>query len=199
MKLDYNYSFNDDIYIEKIDKTFMLDMRYNNIMLCNDILKSKIDPYEKLVKFLINVFDEFTIDDINKFEWEELDELSGLILNYIFNFENKRSNDKKVFDFNQDWNYIDASFLSEYGIDLYKDKIHWFLFYNRLSSLSKRNKLSEVIEIRTMEIPKQDKYNGKVIENIKKAKKAYQLDIEMTEEEKKLLAYNKAKKLFDSW
>ena len=199
MKLDYNYSFNDDIYIEKIDKTFMLDMRYNNIMLCNDILKSKIDPYEKLVKFLINVFDEFTIDDINKFEWEELDELSGLILNYIFNFENKGSNDKKVFDFKQDWNYIDASFLSEYGIDLYKDKIHWFLFYNRLSSLSKRNKLSEVIEIRTMEIPKQDKYNGKVIENIKKAKKAYQLDIEMTEEEKKQLAYNKAKKLFDSW
>lgn len=198
MRLDYNYSFTDEIYIEKLDKNCKLDMRYNNIMFCNDILKSKIDPYEKLVKFLINVFEELEIEDISKLEWEDMDELSALVLNYIFNFgEKEENNGKKIFDFKQDWNYIDASFLSEYGIDLYKEKIHWFLFYNRFSSLSKTNKLSEVIEIRTMEIPKRDKYNGKTIENIKKAKKVYALELD--EEDRKKEDYNKAKQLFDSW
>jgi len=98
----------------------------------------------------------------------------------------KKSNDdgEKVFDFNQDADYIFASFFMDYGIDLVeeKGKLDWRKFISLFSGLSDRTKIREVMSIRSREIPTPTKHNKEQIEALLKAKSYYAL--EMTEEEK---------------
>ena len=197
---DKSESWDDEVEIN--GKTFNLDMRFHNVLYSLSMLSDKnLKEYEKPFKFLMNIFKDFTIDDFQLITEQDLFIVIEHILNYLIEDREQQTDDKKVFDLVQDWKYIDASFLSEYGIDLYKDKIHWFLFINRLNCLSKNNKLKEVIEIRTMDIPKPDKYNRKQIEAIKKAKSVYALKSNISDIDEKTYKNNidiKAKNLFNA-
>ena len=59
------------------------------------------------------------------------------------------SKDDVDFDFEQDYRLIQASFKSDYGINLDKDKIHWWDFYMYLNGLTDKCILNRVRELRT--------------------------------------------------
>ena len=91
----------------------------------------------------------------------------------------KRSKDgqeQKSFDLFEDIEYIYASFLQDYNIDLHqvKDTLHWYQFNALLNGLSETTKLKKVIEIRNMPLPT-GKGTGKQREDIQKLKSHYKL------------------------
>lgn len=83
---------------------------------------------------------------------------------------------KETYCLKQDAPYIYASFMSDYGIDLFEahGKLHWEKFKALLSGLTDGSKFLRVIEIRTMELPT-GKGSEKQRAQIKRMKKAYEL------------------------
>jgi hypothetical protein len=57
---------------------------------------------------------------------------------------------KVVFDFEQDGGLIYVSFMQEYGIDLRKEKMHWYAFKALFDGLGEETVLRRVIEFRKM-------------------------------------------------
>lgn len=68
--------------------------------------------------------------------------------------ETKRGgkNKQKCFSFTKDGWLIYAAFLSQYGIDLLKEEIHWHKFLTLFKALSKEHKLFDVIFYRTVNL-----------------------------------------------
>ena len=67
---------------------------------------------------------------------------------------------KKVTDFEQDAALIRAAFRQAYGIDLYRDRLHWIEFSELLNAIPEGNRYAEVIGIRARPIPSPTKWNG---------------------------------------
>lgn len=65
------------------------------------------------------------------------------------------SDDETVYSLIEDAEYIYASFMQDYGMDLfeYQGKLHWNKFQALLSGLRDDTKFKKVMEIRQMEIP----------------------------------------------
>lgn len=95
----------------------------------------------------------------------------------------KRSADKaKITDFTQDADLIRAAFLQVYGINLYKDALHWLEFSSLLAGLPEGNRYSDVLGIRARPMPAPTKYNAEERKWLAKAKA--DLALRMTEEER---------------
>lgn len=84
---------------------------------------------------------------------------------------------EKSFDIEQDAEFIYASFLFDYGIDLFEQqgKLDYRKFIALLRSLSSDTKLQKVIEIREMDIPTGKGVKSKDKDAIRKAKEFYRL------------------------
>ena len=92
--------------------------------------------------------------------------------------------EKKVTSFEQDAGMIRTAFRQEYGIDLFRDRLHWLEFSELLSNLPEGNRYAEVIGIRVRPIPEPTKYNHKERESLIKAKAAVALHMTDEEQEK---------------
>ena len=88
----------------------------------------------------------------------------------------KEDSDGPAYDFEQDAEYIYASFMQDYGIDLFEHqgKMHWYKFKALLAGLSETTKFKKVLEIRQMELPSGPK-SGKQRKAVEELKKAYAL------------------------
>lgn len=88
----------------------------------------------------------------------------------------EKGKDEKLYCLTQDAQYIYASFLQDYNIDLIEQqgKLHWHKFTALLSSLSDNTKLMHVIDIRASEIPK-GKGTEKEAKRLKELKEKYKL------------------------
>lgn len=91
---------------------------------------------------------------------------------------------KKITDFDQDADMIMSAFRQSYGINLYRDKLHWFEFSALLSCVPVGSKYSEVLSIRARPMPKATKYNAQEREWLLKAKAEYKLELTEKEQEK---------------
>lgn len=162
-------------YFTDKDKKIYMKLQFDNVLKCFEMYESDYDDATK-----IDVVANLLIEDYKKYNFEK----RCLYVRYIidnFVIEKARStNNKKVFDFKHDASYIYASFYKDYGIDLYEEqgKLHWIKFISLFQGLSKDTKMSEVIKIRTMEIPKSNKTNAKYVQEIKKLKQTYALKSE---------------------
>ncbi len=61
---------------------------------------------------------------------------------------------KPLFNFEQDFGYIYASFEAEYHIDLYESNMHWYKFMYLLRSLSEKSIFGKIIGYRGADISK---------------------------------------------
>lgn len=68
--------------------------------------------------------------------------------------DKKASVGKKVFDFNEDAEYIYAAFFQEYGIDLAKSEMHWYRFLALFNNLSENTRLGRIIAWRSVDLSK---------------------------------------------
>ena len=101
-----------------------------------------------------------------------------------------RAISKKVFDFEVDANYIYSAFMSQYNIDLQDiEQLHWWKFKALLEGLKEDNKLSKIIEYRSVDLSKiKDKEQRKFYKDMQKQ---YSLNKESKEELKLLEEWNK--------
>lgn len=84
---------------------------------------------------------------------------------------------QKLFDFEDDGEYIYASFLQDYGMDLIEQqgRLPWQRFIALFQGLSDKTKIKEVMRIRGMELPAPDRNNQKEIQNLMELKAYYAL------------------------
>ena len=88
-------------------------------------------------------------------------------------------NGPQAFDFTQDADYIYAAFWQTYRIDLLKQRgrLDWRRFYALFLGLPDNTRLSEIMSIRTRDIPERTEYNQEEIASLLKAKQYYALKI----------------------
>ncbi|MBE7038384.1 MAG: hypothetical protein E7404_05745 [Ruminococcaceae bacterium] len=68
--------------------------------------------------------------------------------------ESNISGGKRSFSFEQDAPYIYCAFLKDYGIDLLKCDMHWWVFLDLFKGLGSDNRIMEIIKYRTMDLSK---------------------------------------------
>ena len=78
----------------------------------------------------------------------------------LFPAQKKAPTQAKITDFTQDADLIRAAFRQVYGIDLWRDKVHWLEFSALLAALPEGNRYSDVLGIRARPIPAPTKYNA---------------------------------------
>lgn len=84
-----------------------------------------------------------------------------------------------VLDFEEDGDYIYASFMQDYGIDLIdqQGRLPWKKFIYLFNGLSSGTKIRQVMQIRSMEVPKYTGKNAKQIQEINELKSYYALPV----------------------
>ena len=125
-------------------------------------------PIEEKAEIFFKLYD--TLIDGNKEEDVEYD-IEG-------NPMPVQSKEKEVdiYDIAQDAEYIYASFLQDYGMDLFEQQgiLHWYKFKALLVGLRDDTKFKKVLEIRQMPLPK-GKGSGEQRKQVEELKKAYAL------------------------
>lgn len=117
----------------------------------------------------------------------------NLIRLFLFG-ESRHTDEKRVTSFAQDADMIRAAFMQEYGINLYRAKLHWFEFTALLYNLPPGSKYTEVVSIRSRPIPAATQYNKAERDALIRAQAAYA--IEYTEEERERNYNNALKRVF---
>lgn len=99
-------------------------------------------------------------------------------------FQNPPKTDaQKVTDFAQDAPLIRAAFRQAYGIDLYRDRLHWIEFSELLNAIPEGSRYSEVVGIRARPLPPPTKWNAEERKWLMKAKA--DVAIQMSDAEQK--------------
>ena len=177
-----------DDTIEFENKTFEIDMSFDNILRLTELLEDKeLQEFEKI----IIAIEMLVIDDVEDMDFFTLYNLFMAILKDKLGFisdeqqegseQAENTNEtpiKKEYDFDVDGERIYASFLMDYGIDLIdqQGKLHWKKFLSLFSGLSEKTPFMQVVNIRTMEVPKQNKHNAKERKRIQDLKRKYALE-----------------------
>lgn len=152
---------------------------------CNSIaMNDSIGEYEKSLAIIYKLFGDKGLSDFSNHQ--KLLELGQRYLRLDKEFENEK--EEPDMDFKQDMDYIQASFMSDYQIDLENTKMHWWTFYNLLNGLSNSEfgnccVLNRIRNLRTYDVSqiKDRKEKEKII----KAKKqvALKKEIKLTKEQ----------------
>ena len=104
-------------------------------------------------------------------------------------FQQKPKKDaKKVTDFEQDAGLIRVAFRQEFGVDLYRDKLHWIEFSEMLNAIPEGNRYAEVVGIRARPLPAPTKWNQHEREWLLKAKADVALHLSDKEQAEKYQA-----------
>lgn len=75
-------------------------------------------------------------------------------------FHKKAADGPRITDFEQDAGLIRAAFRQAYGIDLYKDRLHYLAFIELLNAIPEGTRYSYVVGIRARPMPAPTKYNA---------------------------------------
>ena len=100
----------------------------------------------------------------------------------LFPASQKPASKERITDFVQDADLIRAAFMQVYGINLFRDRLHWLEFSALLAGLPEGNRYSEVLGIRARPMPKATKYNEEERKWLAKAKA--DLALKLTDEER---------------
>lgn len=120
---------------------------------CNEIANnSEIKDEERSLAIIYLLFSEQGLNDYEN--WNSLLRIAIKFLSCGKEIEDEYDNEEKEenMDYQQDWGYIRTSFFSDYAIDLDKEKMHWWRFYELLCGLSEKCILSRVRFIRDFDI-----------------------------------------------
>lgn len=121
--------------VAKIDgKVYSINTDFRVAIECNRIAEDEsINDLERALAIIYTLFGE---EGINTPEhYEKLLEMAKKYLLCGKEYDDE-TNEKPDMDFIQDMDYIEASFMSDYHIDLTETKMHWWKFYNLMNGLS---------------------------------------------------------------
>lgn len=120
-------------YVEVGDKTYPINTDFRIAIECNRIAEdNSIGNLERALAVIYTLFGEEALDDT-----EHYDKLLELAQKYLCcGKELEENNEKPDMDFIEDMDYIEASFMSDYKIDLSNVEMHWWKFFNLMNGLS---------------------------------------------------------------
>mgnify|MGYP003289443452 CR=1 FL=1 len=153
------------------NKKYKINTDFRIAIECQDIATNvDIGDYERALAIIYKLYGDEGIESPN--HYEKLLELGTKYLSCGKEVEAK-NNEEPDMDFIQDMDYIEASFMSDYNIDLSNVKMHWWKFYNLINGLSNSEMgnccvLNRVRNLRTYDT--KDIKDPKDLEKIKRAK-----------------------------
>lgn len=188
--LDLSRKLTDELVIG--DKVYSLNMSFDNIirlfeMWCDEEIPENVKPFFALKMLTGDGFGSLSIEDaMDVFQqvFEEHIQLKSLkdvsveydlAGNVMKKEPSTKSNEPPVYDISLDGDFIYASFMQAYGIDLLEErgKLHWEKFNALLSGLPEGTKFVEVIKIRKYKPRNGD--SQAYIDEMMKLKKEYAL------------------------
>lgn len=196
--LDLSRKLTDKLVID--DKEFPLNLSFDNVLRLFEMWRDEDVPEFVKPHFGIRILTDETLEDFTVEEmaeifnevFEEHISLSEVEDNHIEYdlagnpMKTTASNGKQEqapYDIRYDGDYIYASFLQAYGIDLFdvQGKLHWKKFNALLSGLPEGTKFMEVVKIRKWKPQKGDSAEYK--EEMRRLQKDYALPYEIIEED----------------
>ena len=172
-------------FVKVNDKKYSINTDFRIAIECNQIAEdTNINDYERALAIIYKLFGD---DGINAEEdYEKLLELSIKYLS-CGKEEASKTNEEPDMDFVEDMDYIEASFMSDYNIDLTSVEMHWWKFYKLINGLSNSEMgncfvLNRVRNLRNFDT--KDIKDQKEKEKIEKAKK--QVALKKNKKEKNL-------------
>ena len=182
---------NNPEYVKVGKKKYKINTDFRVAIECNNIAQDdSIGDSERPLAIIYKLFGDKGLD--NSQDWEKLLELGIKYLTLNKDTSDVDNNTEIDMDFNEDMDYIEASFMSDYRIDLTTEKMHFWKFYNLLEGLSNSELgnccvLNRVRNLRTFDLS-QIKDN-KERERLAKAKEMVSLkkvkqEVELTEQQK---------------
>lgn len=121
-------------YAEVNGKKYKINTDFRIAIRCNEIIEDEsIQEIEKNLAIICILFGDEALDDENNYRG-----LLDVAIKFLYcNKKNEvDSNYQKDFDFIQDYEYIEASYMSDYRIDLSNTNMHWWKFMNLFNGLS---------------------------------------------------------------
>ena len=196
--LDLSRKLTDKLVID--DEEFPLNLSFDNVLRLFEMWRDEDVPEFVKPHFGIRILtgetlEEFTVEEMSEVfndVFEEHISLSTVEDNHVEYdlagnpMKTTTSNGKQEqapYDIRFDGDYIYASFLQAYGIDLFdvQGELHWKKFNALLSGLPEGTKLMEVIKIRKWKPQKGDSAEYK--EEMRRLQKDYALPNDVIEEE----------------
>lgn len=170
-------------YAEVKGKRYKINTDFRIALKCNKIAEdNEIMDEERGLAILYLLFGDKGLENIE--DSEELLKIALKFLSCAQKIEKTNKKEEVDMDFEQDWNYIQTSFFSDYNIDLTKSQIHWWQFCNMIGGLTDKCIFNRVRFVRNFDISqiKDPKEREKWI----KQKELVALKREKTSEEKRL-------------
>lgn len=185
-------------YVIVNNHRYDIDTDFRIAIECNQIAQDEtIGDFERMLAVLYKLFGEKAIKCTG--DYQMLLELAKKYLSCGKEIEEiTASNDPPDMDYVEDYDYIEASFMSDYHIDLAKEKMHWWKFFKLLNGLSNSDMgncciLNRIRNIRNMDLrdiqdTKERERARKLKEQValKKYDKKYNLTQEQEESMRKL-------------
>ena len=178
-------------YVEIEGKQYKINTDFRYAIECNRIAEDKtIGDFERALAVIYTLYGDEGLDNPNHY-----DKLLKLGLKYLQCGKEAKGivDTKKDMDYIQDMDYIEASFMSDYHIDLPSTKMHWWKFYNLMNGLSNSEMgnccvLNRIRNLRNFDL--NEIKDQKERQKIMKAQQSVALKqdepvIKMTEEQKK--------------
>lgn len=164
------------------DEKYKINTDFRIALKCNEVATSNVSEEERALALIYLLFGDKGLKDNQN--WNELLSIALKYLNFNKEINEENEKEEANMDFKQDWNYIQASFFSDYNIDLSKKHMHWWQFYDLLCGLTEKCVLSRVRFVRDFDISqiKDSTEREKWI----KQKEQVALKKEKTSEEKRL-------------
>ena len=164
-------------YVRIDDKEYAINTDFRIAIECNQIAEdTSIGDFERALAIIYKLFGETGIK-----AQDDYVRLLELALKYLSCGKEVVSgnNEEPDMDFIEDMDYIEASFMSDYNIDLSKEEMHWWKFYKLINGLSNSEMgnccvLNRVRNLRNFDT--KDIKDQKEKEKIEKAKKQVALN-----------------------
>lgn len=122
-------------YVKIGDKKHKINTDFRVAIECNEIAENgDIQDYERALAIIYKLFGEEGLNDFQNHG--KLLELAQKYLGCGKEIDHRQKKEEPDMDFSQDMDYIEASFMSDYNIDLANTKMHWWKFFNLINGLS---------------------------------------------------------------
>lgn len=125
---------NNPEYAKIGDRKYKINTDYRTAIKCNEIANdTTIGDCERALAIIYVLFGEEGLNCPS--DYQKLLEIAQKYLSCGKEL-NDNGNEKPDMDFVQDMDFIEASFMSDYGIDLANIEMHWWKFFNLMNGLS---------------------------------------------------------------